>query len=47
MTNDMTSVPSDLDNYTLWRRRIYDGMSIDEVLNMIRDDVTDNPFEQR
>lgn len=42
----MTSVPSDSDNYTLWRRRIYDDMSMDEILEMIRNDVANNPFEQ-
>lgn len=42
----MTSLPSDFENYTLWRRRIYDDMSIDEVLRMIGDDVADNPFER-
>ncbi len=33
-------------DYTFWRRRIYDDMSIDEVLEMIGDDAADNPFER-
>ena len=31
-------------DYTFWRRRVYGGMSIDEILGMIREDVADNPF---
>lgn len=34
-------------DYTLWRRQIYDNMSIEDIIEMLRDDFEDNPFERK
>lgn len=41
----INSVRSTCPDYTLWRRQIYDDMSLDDVMKMIKEDVADNPFE--
>jgi len=32
-------------DYTLWRRKIYDDMTLDEINAMVMSDANDNPFE--
>lgn len=39
--SDRASCP----DYTLWRRQIFDDLSLDELNEMTIDDAEDNPFE--
>ena len=41
----INSVRAASPDYTLWRRNIYDGMSVDDIFRMADDDTADNPFE--
>ena len=39
------SVRAACPDYTLWKRQIYDNMTIDDVFKMAKEDAKDNPFE--
>ena len=41
----VNSVRAACPDYTLWRRQLFDNMSVDDVFKMADDDLTDNPFE--
>ena len=41
----VNSVRAACPDYTLWRRQMFDDMSVDEVFKMVDEDV-DNPFER-
>lgn len=32
-------------DYTLWRRQVFDNKSLDDLNEMVKNDVPDNPFE--
>jgi len=41
----INSVRASCPDYTLWRRQVFDDMSLDELNEMVRQDAADNPFE--
>lgn len=41
----VNSVRAACPDYTLWRRRIYDDMTVEDVFKMAEEDAEDNPFE--
>ena len=41
----INSVRASCPDYTLWRRKVFDDMSLDELNEMVRQDAADNPFE--
>lgn len=41
----INAVRSACPDYTLWRRQVYDDMTLDEVIDMAKQDSADNPFE--
>ena len=41
----INSVRAACPDYTIWRRRMFDGMSVDDVFRMVDED-TDNPLER-
>ena len=41
----INSVRAACPDYTLWRRQVYDDMTIDDVFKMAKEDTADNPFE--
>ena len=41
----VNSVRASCPDYTLWRRRIYDDMTVEDVFKMAEEDAEDNPFE--
>lgn len=42
----INSVRATCPDYTLWRRRIYDDMTIEDIFKMAEEDAKDNPFER-
>lgn len=42
----INSVRATCPDYTLWRRRIYDDMTIEDVFKMAEEDAEGNPFER-
>ncbi len=42
----INSVRASCPDYTLWRRRMYDDMTLEEVNAMVLSDAEDNPFER-
>ena len=41
----INSVRASCPDYTLWRRQVFDDMSLDELNEMVKQDAADNPFE--
>lgn len=41
----INSVRASCPDYTIWRRRMYDDMTLDEINAMVMADARDNPFE--
>lgn len=41
----INSVRAACPDYTLWRRQVFDGMSLEELNEMVKQDAADNPFE--
>jgi len=41
----INSVRASYPDYTLWRRQVFDDLSLDYVIEMARQDAADNPFE--
>lgn len=41
----INSVRATCPDYTLWRRQVYDDMTVDDVFKMAKEDAKDNPFE--
>ena len=41
----INSVRASCPDYTIWRRRMYDDMTLDEINAMAMADARDNPFE--
>ncbi len=41
----INSVRATCPDYTLWRRHVYDDMTVDDVFKMAKEDAKDNPFE--
>ena len=41
----INTVRASCPDYTLWRRKILDDLTLDEVNAMVREDSGDNPFE--
>ena len=39
------SVRAACPDYTLWRRQVFDDMSLEELNEMVKQDAADNPFE--
>ena len=41
----INSVRASCPDYTLWRRKMYDDMTLDEINAMVMSDAKNNPFE--
>jgi hypothetical protein len=41
----INSVRASCPDYTLWRRQVFDDLSLEEINEMARQDAADNPFE--
>ena len=41
----INSVRASCPDYTLWRRQVFDDMSLEELNEMVKQDAADNPFE--
>ncbi len=41
----INSVRASCPDYTLWRRQVFDNLSLEEINEMARQDASDNPFE--
>ncbi len=41
----INSVRASCPDYTLWRRQVFDDLSLEEINEMARQDAVDNPFE--
>ena len=41
----INSVRASCPDYTLWRRQVFDDLSVEEINEMARQDAADNPFE--
>ena len=41
----INSVRASCPDYTLWRRKMYDDMTLEELNAMVMSDAKDNPFE--
>ena len=41
----INSVRASCPDYTLWRRQVFDNLSLEEINEMARRDASDNPFE--
>ena len=41
----INSVRASCPDYTLWRRQVFDDLSLDEINEMVKQDAADNPFE--
>ena len=41
----INSVRAACPDYTLWRRQVFDDLSLNEINEMARQDAADNPFE--
>ena len=41
----INSVRASCPDYTLWRRQVFDDMSLEELNEMVKQDAADHPFE--